>query len=106
MNRYSKWAKDNPQKAEQQKTLSDLQAEIFPEEFDYIYDDGFDAKRRARGENPMNQDYINLRNANRRSLGVKPYGVTPDSPKVDHDAMADESFISSEAYCTNLLNQE
>ncbi len=30
---------------------------MFPEEYDYMYDDSVDAKARKRGENPMQESY-------------------------------------------------
>ena len=61
--------------------LSGLHSRLFPEEYDFYYDDSVDAKRRARGENPMSQEYIDRTNARRLALGLAPYmGGPSDLP--------------------------
>lgn len=47
-----------------------IHSEIFPEEYDYIYDSIADVSDRKRGINPMNKEYIEKVNAKRITAGV------------------------------------
>jgi len=51
-----------------------IHAELFPEEYDFMFDDHVDAKLRRQGGNPMNQDYIAKVNARRAAGGFPPFG--------------------------------
>jgi hypothetical protein len=53
----------------------ELHVALFPEEYDYVYDSISEAKARARGENPMNVEYIEKTNNRRVELGFSPYDV-------------------------------
>ena len=76
--------------------------ELFPEEYDYIYDSIADARDRARGLNPMSQSYIDKVNERRIKLGVKPYEITDNSPRNHQLAIDDTSLIDSELYVERL----
>lgn len=45
---------------------------MFPEEYDYMYDDSVDYKARKRGENPMQESYQKKVNDRRQKMGLKP----------------------------------
>lgn len=45
---------------------------MFPEEYDFMYDDSVDAKARYRGNNPMSESYQTKVNQRRQRLGLKP----------------------------------
>lgn len=45
---------------------------MFPEEYDFMYDDSVDYKARKRGENPMQESYQKKVNARRQKMGLKP----------------------------------
>lgn len=47
-----------------------IHAEKFPEEYDFMYDSGVDAKERSRGVNPMSQEYIEKITKKRSEIGV------------------------------------
>jgi len=49
-----------------------IHIEKFPEEYDMIGDSSIDANERARGINPMSQEYIDKINKKRKSVGVPP----------------------------------
>ena len=53
------------------KLVSELQVRLFPEEFDFYYDDGVDAKNRGRGKNPMREEYIKKMDEKRVKLGFQ-----------------------------------
>lgn len=55
----------------------ELHVALFPEEYDYVYDSISEAKARARGENPMNVEYIEKTNNRRAKLGFLPYDAGP-----------------------------
>ncbi|WP_281189366.1 hypothetical protein [Vibrio diabolicus] len=77
--------------------LQELHAELFPEEYDFIYDSNVDAKQRARGENPMSKQYQIDTNQRRFKLGVLPYGGSVGIEST-------EGLITSWQYCQNKLN--
>ena len=52
------------------KLKSDLHQELFPEEYDFIYDSGSEAYSRQKGLNPMNEAYVKKVNERREILGV------------------------------------
>lgn len=79
-----------------------LHLELFPEEYDYVYDSIADAGDRARGKNPMSQKYIDQVNERRIKMGVKPYDITEHSPENHKKAVNDLSLIDSELYIERL----
>ena len=56
-----------------------LHIELFPEEYDFMYDGGVDAKERVEGMNPMSSDYVQHTNLRRRKLGFKPYEIVGEN---------------------------
>lgn len=79
--------------------------ELFPEEYDYVYDSVVEAKERAKGVNPMSQAYIDEVNDRRVSMGVKPYFITDNSPINHRNASTSPLYIDSETYVKNLKNE-
>jgi len=60
---------------------SKLQELLFGEETDWMYDSSWDKSERAKGKNPMNQEYTDEMNKKRIALGVSPLtknGYSPD----------------------------
>ena len=57
----------------------ELHAELFPEEYDHMYDSASEAKDRQRGKNPMNAKNVEKMNALRAQLGFTPFSVGPDA---------------------------
>jgi hypothetical protein len=53
-----------------------LHVELFPEEYDHMYDSIADAQDRARGTNPMNKAYTEKMNRKREFMGVGPLDST------------------------------
>ncbi|GAA4824179.1 hypothetical protein GCM10011365_04110 [Marinicella pacifica] len=45
---------------------------MFPEEYDFMYDDSVDYKARKRGENPMQESYQQKVNERRQKFGLEP----------------------------------
>ncbi len=80
------------------RALQQLHAELFPEEYDFIYDSNVDAKRRARGENPMSEKYQIETNQRRFKLGVLPYGGNLGIEST-------QGLITSWQYCQNKLKR-
>ena len=64
-----------------------LHTEMFPEEYDHMFDDYVDAQRRSQGENPMSADYIERINRKRQELGVSPLSESGMSQSGDTSAM-------------------
>jgi len=60
-----------------------IHSELFPEEYDFIYDDHVDAKLRKQGYNPMSQDYIAMVNERRVAGGFS----SLDSDEHDRQSM-------------------
>lgn len=58
--------------AEIRRKASVLHREMFPEEYDHIYDSIADASDRAHGKNPMCREYPEEVNARRVGMGVAP----------------------------------
>lgn len=82
--------------------MKKLHFELFPEEYDYMYDSNADTKDRRNGINPMSQSYIDKVNERRIKLGVKPYDITDNSPRNHKLAVDDASLIDSELYVERL----
>lgn len=85
--------------------MDKLHLELFPEEYDYIYDSNADVNDRRRGLNPMTQDYIDKINERRISMGVMPFDITNESPRNHKLAINDSSLITSELYIERLNRQ-
>lgn len=51
---------------------SKFHVSMFPEEYDFMYDDSVDYKARKRGENPMQESYQQKVNERRQKLGLEP----------------------------------
>jgi len=56
---------------------------LFPEEYDFMYDDGGETKQRAQGINPMSSEYIARTDARRAALGFAAYMADNDSRPSD-----------------------
>lgn len=56
--------------------VESLHRELFPEEYDWFYDDAFDKGLRSQGINPMSESYIERTNADRAALGFDAYDFT------------------------------
>jgi hypothetical protein len=52
-----------------------LHIELFPEEYDFMFDSILDAKERAKGINPMNSRYQEEVNKKRKLFGVPALSV-------------------------------
>lgn len=63
---------------------------LFPEEYDFMLDDGVDAKRRAQGINPMSEAYIAKTNARRAELGFRNYMDSDDDQPQNTEAWVRE----------------
>lgn len=61
------------------REIEEMHLRLFPEEYDFIYDDGVDAKLRKQGINPMSAEYIARTDARRAALGFAGYMVENDS---------------------------
>ncbi|WP_299018086.1 hypothetical protein [uncultured Photobacterium sp.] len=81
------------------RPLRELHLELFPEEYDEVYDSVVEYRARARGENPMNEEYQRKINLRRLEMGVEPYGGSVGVENV-------EGLISSWDYCRRVLYQE
>jgi hypothetical protein len=71
-------------KKDLEKFVITLQAKLFPEEHDFVYDSGVEAENRRRGKNPMREEYVTLMNHKRVKLGFEPLsedGMAIDSSK-------------------------
>lgn len=77
---------------------SHLHRELFPEEYDRMFDDCSYARLRGQGVNPMSKDYIDRVNDWRLAMGVRPYIPTQQSPEHHHRAMENPAFIDSHDY--------
>jgi hypothetical protein len=66
-----------------EKLAKKIHAKKFPEEYDFGYDSFADAKNRARGINPMSQDYIEKVNKKRADLGVAPLSESGEATSND-----------------------
>jgi hypothetical protein len=56
-----------------------LHIELFPEEYDCMFDSGVEAKERAKEMNPMSSDYVQRTNLRRQKLGFKPFQIAAES---------------------------
>lgn len=65
----------DPQELKAANLARELHGALFPEEYDYAYDSIYEAKARARGENPMNAEYIEKTNNRRAALGFSAFDV-------------------------------
>lgn len=58
--------------------VQQMHRRLFPEEYDFFYDDFVDAQRRAQGTNPMPEEYIARTDARRAALGFAGYMAKND----------------------------
>jgi len=56
-----------------------LHIELFPEEYDFMFDSGVDSEGRVKGMNPMSSDYVQSTNLRRQKLGFKPYEIVGEN---------------------------
>ena len=68
---------------------------LFPEEYDFMLDDGVDAKRRSQGINPMSEAYIAKTNARRADLGFAGYMDESDARPKDTKAWVREMVTAN-----------
>ncbi|MDN3696172.1 hypothetical protein QWY97_02230 [Vibrio cortegadensis] len=80
------------------RPLQDLHSELFPEEYDHLYDSNVEVRARNRGGNPMSEEYQEKVNLRRFDMGVEPYGGNVGIDNVD-------GLISSWQYCQNKIAQ-
>ncbi|MQW32021.1 hypothetical protein [Sinorhizobium meliloti] len=59
--------------------VQQMHRRLFPEEYDFYYDDSVDAKQRAQGINPISAEYIERTDARRTALGFASYMAEDDS---------------------------
>jgi len=71
-----------------------LHQELFPEEYDFIYDSLLDANDRKKNKNPMSKKYIEETNLRRKTMGVLELGVNGNAKDT-----------SSKEYCNELINE-
>lgn len=69
-----------------------LHCNLFGEEYDFMCDEMVDTKTRARGENPMSEEYIKKVAAKREALSVSPLSSSGDVVSND-----------SRKYCLDLV---
>lgn len=86
--------------------LREIHYELFPEEYDHMFDSNADARDRANGISPMRQEYVDKVNARRREMGVKPYELKDNSPEVDVRNMTSEDMVTSWEYCRKVISGE
>ncbi|WP_417809092.1 hypothetical protein [Thioclava sp.] len=75
---------------EKEDLISLWHCRLFPEEYDFMLDDGVDAKRRAQGINPMSEAYIAKTNARRAELGFGKYMDSDDDQTQNTEAWVRE----------------
>ncbi len=61
------------------KEVEEIHRRLFPEEYDFFYDDLVDATRRAQGVNPMSNEYVERTDARRAALGFTGYVKSSES---------------------------
>ena len=86
----------NEKEAEEAKfkdLIRKVHGEMFPEEYDFTCDSIADANRRARGENPMSEEYIARVDARRVAMGVAPFDYMPTGDQVDSWTKAREEAL-------------
>lgn len=59
--------------------VQQMHQRLFPEEYNFYYDDSVEAKQRAQGINPMSAEYIARTDARRAALGFACYMAGNDS---------------------------
>lgn len=74
------------------KLKVELHAEIFSEEFDYMYDSRVDAADRSKGVSPISEDYTAKVNLKREKLGVSNLNSS-GLPQDDSSEMYIENLI-------------
>ncbi len=82
-------------KKELEKRARDLEFQLFPENYDQVYDSLSDSKMRQQGKNPMSAEYIAKVNECRAKLGVTPLG--------ENGLPVDNSTLE---YCRDLIGDK
>lgn len=75
--------------------------ELFPEEYDCMYDSTSEAKARRRGINPMRESYQKEVNLRRLKLGVEPYMGNVGVENIDTS-----SLMTSLEYCKKVEHEK
>lgn len=73
-----------------------LHAELFPEEYDFVYDSKWEASERRRGVNPVSAEYIAASDERRAQLGFRPFVVDPGATNQDTLGWVIEKLRASE----------
>jgi len=73
--------------------VESIHHELFPEEYDFRYDSIADAQDRARGINPMSEEYIAKVNLRRVAMGVALFDSVPTGDQVDSWTKAREKAL-------------
>lgn len=63
-----------------QREVRRWHGELFPEEYDFIYDSIADRKERLKGVSPMAQAHVERADAERAALGFGPLSISLDGP--------------------------
>lgn len=74
MAKKEKW-KNTPidrEEEEFQRRVRARHIELFPEEYDHMFDSFSDARERQKGRSPMNADHLAAANASRMAMGFEP----------------------------------
>lgn len=74
MAKKEKW-KNTPidrEEEEFQRRVRARHIELFPEEYDHMFDSFSDARERKKGRSPMNPDHLAGLNASRKAMGFEP----------------------------------
>lgn len=73
----------------------EIRAILFPEDYDFMFDNSAEAKLRSQGISPMSEDYIKEVNERRLVLGVAPIS-----------GPVDPNLLSSWDYCLKLARDQ
>lgn len=77
---------------------SSLHGELFPEEYDFMYDSTADSADRDRGKNPMSKVYQDAVNLRRTAINISPLdskGLTTDNTSKNYCYQLIADFITS-----------
>lgn len=74
---------DQIKEEELRRRAHKLHIELFPEEYDHMFDSISDGKERRRGVNPMSAEYIAATNERRVQLGFEPFAVGTENTTQD-----------------------
>ena len=70
-----------------EKAVFTLHIDVFPEEYDYMYDSNADAKDRDRGINPMRSEYVDRVRKRRKNLGIPELSANGIAANSDTEAL-------------------